>query len=225
MATASPTRDYDGTGDYLDTGDASTYNFTTADFTVVAWGYPDIITSWQTIMSNDEAGSVNGWGARTSSSGNGNMHLTKPSVGGANSSITTGTGAWKGLGYIVDNGTDVEFVHVTTTGTLTTDTVATANNCNSSTANARIGTEDANDFNGAINHVQVFSRLLTNTEVQNAIWAPGSITNGLVGYWPGYGQLSPEPDISTTGSDATVTGTGGIRNEACPAIPQQMPIT
>ena len=227
MASSSATRDYDGAGDYLDSGDSSTYDFTSGGMSVVAWTYIDSLPTRSPYISNRQTGSpFNGWNYRLeNNSANDYMSITVNGGSGPSSTTTVGTTAWEGVSCTWDIGTDANFYTVTKTGSLTSDLAnASAATPTASSANLRIGEVGGEYLNGATNYTQVFNRELSVNEIQNAWWAPGSVTNGLVLYWPGYGQLSPEPDLSTTGSDGTVTGTGGTRNEACPAIPQQMPI-
>lgn len=220
MATSSPTRDYDGTDDFLDTTDGTTYNFTTQDHSVVLWAYFDSIASYAALLGNYN-GAAGGWICRSDIAGDTNMGYSKVGIADIASTVNVPTGAWIGLAWIVDVSATVDFRSLTTAGVLTSDQTANVSSITTSAAGLEIGTDGnaSGDHNGALNHIQIFNRLITDSEVRNALWAPGSVANGLIGYWPGYGQLSPETDLSGTGSDATLNGTGGTRGEAVPALP------
>lgn len=59
---------------------------------------------------------------------------------------------------------------------------------------------------GQIAHAHAYDRVLTVHEVRRLMRRPGSIRNGLVGYWRLNGQ-SPELDFSGNGHHGTLTGT------------------
>ena len=66
--------------------------------------------------------------------------------------------------------------------------------------------DTARTFNGKIAHVQMFNRVISQGEVKQIMFFPGSIRNGLVGYWPLLGSASPETDLSGNKNNGTVTG-------------------
>jgi len=61
-------------------------------------------------------------------------------------------------------------------------------------------------FDGLIAHAHLYNRLLTAAEIAQLMIAPGSITTGLLGYWPLTGSGAVEPDLSGKGRHGTVTG-------------------
>lgn len=61
-------------------------------------------------------------------------------------------------------------------------------------------------LNGRMAYAQLWNRELTVDESEQALWRPGSVPNGLVGYWPLWGVNSPELDLSGNGLTGTVTG-------------------
>lgn len=226
MATSSAARDFDGSGDYLDTSDSSTYNFTSTDHTILAWVYPDAGTSLFAIAGNQPGPVGQGWAFRLFDTDRKVIYTKFGVVDMVPTTVLGPASEWSAIGAAVDVSASADFISLSTTGGELTETESNGSNINSSSASLKIGQTRAStdEFNGAISHVQVFNRKLNNSEMKAALWAPGSVTNGLIGYWPMYGQLSGEPDLSTTSGSASVVGTGGTRNEACPAIPLQMPI-
>ena len=58
---------------------------------------------------------------------------------------------------------------------------------------------------GLIAYVHIFNRVLDINEMRQIRRFPGSITRGLVGFWPFWGG-SPEPDYSGNKNNGTVTG-------------------
>ena len=63
-----------------------------------------------------------------------------------------------------------------------------------------------NAFDGKIAHVHLYNRALSAGEVKLLMRYPGSINNGLVGYWPLNGVSSKELDYSKNRNHGTVTG-------------------
>lgn len=76
-----------------------------------------------------------------------------------------------------------------------------------STAALTVGNNQAltSDYDGILAHVQIFTRVLSASEIKQASYFPGSITNGLAFYAPLWGG-SPEPDYSGNRNNGTVTG-------------------
>lgn len=64
----------------------------------------------------------------------------------------------------------------------------------------------ARAFDGQICYVQMWDKILTNDEVFECMYKPGSVRTNLVGYWPILGVDSPEKDLSGNGNTGTVTG-------------------
>lgn len=61
-------------------------------------------------------------------------------------------------------------------------------------------------FTGQICYFQAWDRILSASEINEAMIRPGSIRTNLVGYWPCLGSDSPERDLSGNGNSGTVTG-------------------
>lgn len=71
-----------------------------------------------------------------------------------------------------------------------------------------LGNSNNNDrtFDGLQCYYQIWNRILSESEIIESMYKPGSITENLVGYWPCMGD-SPERDLSGNGNTGTVTGT------------------
>ena len=80
----------------------------------------------------------------------------------------------------------------------------------SNAGNGLIGNNGAGTraIDGKIAHLMIFNRMLTDGEVKQCMRVPGSLTNGLLYYWPMFGDASPEPELSSFHYNATVGGTG-----------------
>ncbi|HEX9742389.1 MAG TPA: LamG-like jellyroll fold domain-containing protein [Nitrospiraceae bacterium] len=73
-----------------------------------------------------------------------------------------------------------------------------------------IGNSDsgtARTFDGKLAHVQIFKGVLSESQITQAQNSPGSMTDGLVAYWPLTGSGSQEMDVSGAGSHCTVYNT------------------
>lgn len=79
---------------------------------------------------------------------------------------------------------------------------------NAPTTDTTIGSENA--AGGTINHTAAhwhfYDRLLSGEEMKHLMRFPGTITNGLKGYWPLFGEGSTEGDYSGNGKHGSVTG-------------------
>lgn len=62
-------------------------------------------------------------------------------------------------------------------------------------------------FRGMLAFCQYFSTVLSFKEMAQAVYYPGSIRRNLVGFWPLFGESSPEPDYSGNGFHGTLNGT------------------
>lgn len=60
---------------------------------------------------------------------------------------------------------------------------------------------------GRIAHAQAWNRGITDDEMQQARWFPGSIPDGLLVYHPLWGLNTTEPDLSGNGNSGTATST------------------
>ena len=222
MATASANLNLDGTADYLDFGDTDTYDFGTGeDFAVGAWVYPES-SSTQYIFSNDNYGFNLSSGEALETRVFGSTTNT--------SSVTVTLNAWNFVCMNWDIGTDNDFYVISATGGLTSDAANGHTGVPSTSSNTNVvgirGNLSEGEFDGKIQHLQVWNRLLSVNEFFSAAFSPGSVTNGLIGYLPIYGQLATEPDLSNLGANLTPTDSPPTSNQATVlTIPQQCIIT
>jgi len=70
---------------------------------------------------------------------------------------------------------------------------------------------------GYLAHMQVWSVDLTVAEVMQSMYQPGSVRRGLWGYWPLWGNKSPEPDLGPNGIALTLAG-GPVKSLDNPPI-------
>lgn len=61
-------------------------------------------------------------------------------------------------------------------------------------------------INGMIAHVQAFNKVLSARQIAQASLYPGSVLDGLVAYWPLWGESNLEPDLSGNRYHGTVIG-------------------
>lgn len=137
----------------------------------------------------------------------GGVELTTTS---ANSSITLGV--WQFVAVTWDGtATSATGVKFYVNGLLIAhggDANGVGNRVSDAALNLQIGNRGNTDrtFNGNISHLHAYNRILSITEIRMLMMFPGSITNGLKGYWPLHGTSTPEPDLSGNKNDGTVTG-------------------
>lgn len=218
---SSASRDY--AGGELDTN-SSDYAFLTGDFSVGLWFNSDNNATWNAMCGTTDAG---GWAVWHDNAAN--FGITCYGIG--TRSITTVNGNEWYYGVVqLDDTTQVKGWRLTTGGLLTSNTGADIGPASGTTDHFVIGRRGTGDttyqFDGHVMHVQIWNRVITEEEVLNSAYSPGSVTNGLIGYWPSYGQLSTEPDLSASSNHATATGTITASTEAVPrAIPIMQFIT
>lgn len=68
-----------------------------------------------------------------------------------------------------------------------------------------LGNSNNNDrtFDGLQSYYQMWNRVLSESEIIESMYKPGSIRNNLVGFWPVLGVDSPERDLSGNGNTAS----------------------
>lgn len=120
-------------------------------------------------------------------------------------------GSWQPAGFTWDGSTDGRIVRFYNhRGDVTGNSNgAVGIRADNGANNFTIGGHDAGNatcFIGLIAHVQVFNVQLSAIEIQQAFYFPGSVTRGLVGYWPLFGYANPEPDMSGNKNDLTISG-------------------
>lgn len=208
----------DFAGGYMTTGDSTTYNYTTQDFTVLAWVRSDSNAVHKGVCGNTVDGST-GWALFTTVGGDSKIQLVKQGSEIVASSLTISTGAWFGVAIVQEAGVGITAYKLTSAGVFSSATAAGTINPKSSSANFEIGSQGSatHVYDGVISHVQVFNRMLTASEVHNALTSPGKVLNGLTGYWPLHDQGSTtDPDLSSNDNALTETGTVNSSTRSAP---------
>ena len=205
--------EFDGTGDGIDTGDSSTYDFGLTDFTVSVWA--DIDTGNRGILGTFTAvGGNQGWAlyARV----NGGLNLLVYGTAGASdttkASDITGTGWHHLAGVFTRSGNDITvefYVDGVSLGTSGPTTVGDI----SSTANLLIGNfAGVPNYDGSLDDIRIFSSALTAAEVLQLYegvpgWEPSVAPRQLPGTVLHLEAATGERDQSYYGRNCTFNGT------------------
>ena len=186
---------FDGSGDYVNLGDSSTFSFApTEPFSISAWAKFDVAATRTIITKGANATSDYEW--RFFTNANGYLHLAcyHNTVGpyiGRSYDVALSTGQWYHLVGTYAGGTVSSGIEVYVNGVAVSTTTYESGSFTGMTDNSGdviIG-KYSNDFDGKIDEVSIFNKELTQAEInslyaanpQNAGDAVG-ITN-LVGYW------------------------------------------
>lgn len=205
---------FSATTDRIDCGASSAYNETfDSGATFLAWANLANIPAVTTSLVNKEFTNGNGW-STAFQIGTGyftfyhdfttNFMLTRLTAAYTNQWVCYGltynnsSTANRPTFYV--NGVSAAVTHsVTPSGSAEPDT----------SASLQIGNRMSHNtgMDGNIAYVQIWKRILSVAEINEAMIRPGSIRTNLVGYWPCLGADSPERDLSGNGNSGTVTGT------------------
>lgn len=188
VGARGPALDFNGSNDYIDLGTDSRYAFTssTATFTVSAWIRPDTITSWDNVVAKwENSGSQNAWAVGIF---DGRVFIDLSEDGTFSDTtvveyMATGavsTGVWTHIAATIDagadtfavfqNGVPVAASHIHSKTTI--DTIF------SSTSPLLIGTSldggvpSTEIFDGGIDDVRVYNRVLANHEILSLRFQP-----------------------------------------------------
>lgn len=199
-------RDFSGSfSNRLTIGDVAELDITGTALSIHAWINADDVTTEQYFFSKHQRSGTAGYflgvlsGAIQGHVGH-NFH--------SDSSVSTST--WTGIG-IRRNGTGASATHIFKDGVKganKSDTNSIPNNTYSVTIGA-LHTDGP--FNGRVAEVGIWDVALTDEEFASLGkgYAPPLIRpQSLKGYWPLYGNTSPEPD-ERFGNNATINGTVG----------------
>ena len=139
--------------------------------------------------------------------------ITKTSPGDQlqrTSNSNVATGVWTFASTTWDGSNDFNNIHIYYN--LSEVTYLSGTNATSIPSDSSLSLGIGNDtgtgiqtFDGSIAYVQLWNRVLSVNEMAQAMRFPGSITKGLVGFWPLLG-VSPEGDYSGNKNSGTVTG-------------------
>lgn len=209
-------RDFDGVDDRVSMGDKA--SFSPTDMTILCWAKGDVLTTtsgptgrrW--LVTKGQAGAYE---YSLLAQGNGSISAISMRIFNTitnNYLITVGAsglsvGRWYFLGGTYDNASTTARAYV---DCVEDGVDSTPDGTRSGDGGAPLLIGDRQDdatnaWDGLIAHTMLFSRVLSVNEIRQCMFYPGSIVNGLVGYWPLWG-VSPEPDYSGNINNGTVTG-------------------
>ena len=203
-AFAGASRSFDG-NDYIDLGAPASLDIT--NFSVCAWFNGNSFASYSQIVCKTP---ITGTTRNFELSFDGASHLRgvfTQGVGGykvTNGSTALSTGVW----YFGCTAYDGAALKVYLNG-VEDGTGAFSGSADTTTGSAvigRLGDLSADHFNGKAAYVHIYNRGITQVEVTQLMYRPGSVTSGLVAYLPLWGVHSPEIDLSGTGNSGTVNG-------------------
>lgn len=221
MGTFTTGIHFDGTASEEYTGNStSLYDFsnTNEDFTAACWFYLDNTTGEQGIV----ACAANGWIMRAESA---TLNWTKAGSddidGNAGDTMTITSGTWYFAAISGEDGGTLGSSTwlIETDGTYRKRTDSSNSGIGAATQPITMGVDGSrnNEIEGIVTYVQVWDRRLTDNEVRQAAWHPGSVVNGLLGYWPLLGRSS-EPDMSGNDGSATLSGSPPVESNISPPV-------
>lgn len=204
---------------------SDSYGFQSQSFSAGIWVRATSFPNGRNGLMGTDNGS-NGWALSITSGSK--PRFSVAGVGNSDMTNSVSTATWYFIAVTkVSASTNIMYV-ITTAGAVTSETV-TARTVNANTGDfylGAVGSTASTSTNGNICHAQVWNRVLTQNELLNAAFAPGSVTNGLLSYWPLYGQTSPEIDLGNLNTQLTVnTGaTATSTNSPFVQVPYQGPM-
>lgn len=213
LCFGAASRDFDGVDDKINCGSNSVLD-NLGPMTILAW--IDTDSGGEVLLGNivtkDNADTAGRWLFFLASSATA-YRFFKDFDGASDLSVITnsfgGTGK-RAVSMTWDGSLTATNVHIYVNGVEATYSTQ-ANGAGSAVSDASIalyiGNRDNVDltFDGRISYVQIWNRVLNINEITQATTFPGSVSNGLVGFWPLTGD-SPETDLSGNGNTGTVTG-------------------
>ena len=121
-------------------------------------------------------------------------------------------GTWYHIFGVWDPGDNIK---IYVNGTLEGTTPVPTTTLRDSTLGLRIGEMQGPRFEGLIADAQVFNTALNASQIGALYTNPGSVTSGLVGYWP-LSSAASVPDFSGQGN--TATNNGATTNASAPPV-------
>lgn len=206
-------RDLPGTAsNYLSIGDVAAIDITGTALTVSAWVNPDTANSLDFVVSKG----VDTTNVQYNLYGNSGTLATElgDATGHDDASFAAAyvTGSWQHLA-VRKNGTGAVAIALFRNGSLLVSGVS--NRSIQNTANALfIGQRSDNNaitaMDGLVAEVAIYNAALSDPQIASLAAGANPTTvqaANLKGYWPLYGDVSPEPDYSGSGNVATIVGT------------------
>jgi len=159
-------------GDYLDTNEASDFNFiTSSDFTFSLWINPTFKTKYDRILSNRPPVAAVGYELTLVNDDNGTVRFF--GTGGANvlsnSTSVLIENSWNHLVVTADSGSIVFYINGVATGSGSTTISSSSANLQFAVSS---GWHTSDLLEGKLDEIGIWSRVLNSTEVEN-LWADG----------------------------------------------------
>jgi concanavalin A-like lectin/glucanase superfamily protein len=193
------------TANYLDAGDATALDITTATFSVAAWVYPDDVSVERIICAKWFTGGGEAYILE--------IFTQKALVGTLGGGVETCTGATNvatGRWHHICGTRSATQLRIYLNGASDQTPSAIVGSLPNSTATFKIGKYDGGSpFDGRIGEVALWDVQLSDSEVAQlaaGVSPIGVQAAGLRGYWPLCGVASPEPDLKN-GNQAVINGT------------------
>jgi len=209
--TTSPYLNFDGTGDYVDCGNGASLNIT-QNLTVAAWINPTINNSWSQASVLTKYDAVGNYQWKIGLTDTGQLRFDVAKAAGVFLSPASGSIPKNTWSYIVgtfDGSTGyatiyINGISVSSLNSLGPFTIRPVN------PKLIIGYEMLNNryFNGSIDDVRVYSRVLNNTEISNLYHHIEPSNTNLQGWWKlDEGTGASAADSSGKGNAGTLQGT------------------
>lgn len=203
-------RDIPGaSGNYLSVSDVAAIDITGTALTVCCWINLDVNNATQDVVAKYGSSPLQ-YLLRINNSGQLSVFIGDGGNDNAVGGTTIGTGSWKHVA-LRKNGTGAGALKGYLNGV--EEATATSNRSIADTSNPLTfgaAGDDTDQVNGRIAEVAIWNIALSPAEIAQiaAGKSPLSIQPAnLKGYWPLYGNVSPETDLSGSGNNATIVGT------------------
>jgi len=211
----------DGTGDYVDCGTGAEIQ-PDFPFTYSGWMLVDSLSSESSLLgtSVDTTPNYSGGFTRIGTNGSIASHTGDGSGAGSTdrrskltSASLVSTSTWHH--YAITNPSLANFTIYLDGVDVGGSTSGTAASMQVNANNFNIGRDSQRILTGDIAHVQIWDRTLTAGEVNDIRWNPGTILNGLVGYWGGFDNAT-QIDLTGTGNNGTLIGDAAESSDGPP---------
>lgn len=199
-------RSFNGTSDFIDVGSASVLNITGA-FTSSIWLFPTSLATFNQVYSKNNGNSTY-WQCYIASGGQVHAQLDGASLGNVISTNSISTNVWSHIAIARDGSNNV---HIYINGA---DAGGSATGSNGSTTgqDLTIGKDIVNSrfWTGTLADFAIWTTNLSTLEIAGLAEGVRPIRTrpqSLIGWWPLDGLQSPEPDLSGSANNGTLTGT------------------
>lgn len=181
--------------------------------TVAIWAFPNNAGggNFGRFMQKGGTSSTRGWRITASSTGTNLLFAynfsTSDGTWSATNSLTFGVWQHIAVTYNADSDANNAIVYVDGVVQTAGITSPVGTRVSDSGDQYDIGNRGAGNraVDGELCHANVWSRILTQTEILEVMHKPGNVPDGMVAYWPIFGNLSPEVDYSVNNNTGLVT--------------------